>query len=97
MLYFGIKPVFVFDGKPPALKNATLVYLIIFRIYFEAKRKAKKADSGQTVKRTAVKLLETQMKIAAIDQFNTQKIPSPVVPTRKTDDQYAIHSALKEL
>lgn len=59
LLFYGIKPIFVFDGETPTLKLATL-----------QARNQRKQRAGDNLERTANKLLQAQMKLAAIDQVN---------------------------
>lgn len=57
LLYYGIKPVFVFDGGAPVIKRSTL-----------SKRKHRKRDNVDTLAKTAEKLLAAQMRQAAVSQ-----------------------------
>ena len=57
LLYFGIKPVIVFDGEVPMLKQATM-----------AKRKYEQKQQERKLKLIARKLLKLQMKSSAVDQ-----------------------------
>ncbi|KAG0359929.1 DNA repair protein rad2, partial [Gamsiella multidivaricata] len=57
LLFFNIKPIFVFDGGTPALKRLTI----------QERRKRKKQDANM-VKRTAEKLLAAQLRLRAIEQ-----------------------------
>lgn len=57
LLYYGIKPVFVFDGGAPVIKRATL-----------AQRKSRKRGNVDTLAKTAEKLLAAQMRQAALAQ-----------------------------
>lgn len=50
LLYFGIKPVFVFDGGVPALKKQTI-----------KKRKEKRESNKETIQQTAQKILSRQL------------------------------------
>lgn len=50
LLYFGIKPVFVFDGGVPALKRATI-----------RKRKERREGKKESVEQTAQKILAKQL------------------------------------
>ncbi|KAI8355471.1 XPG N-terminal domain-containing protein, partial [Mortierella sp. GBAus27b] len=57
LLYFNVKPIFVFDGGTPALKRLTI----------QERRKRRKHDAN-LVKRTAEKLLAAQLRLRALDQ-----------------------------
>ncbi|KAF7336705.1 PIN domain-like protein [Mycena venus] len=57
LLFYGIKPVFVFDGGAPALKRNTL-----------NERKRKKSGAATSLTRVAEKLLAAQLRRAAVDQ-----------------------------
>ncbi|KAL1740190.1 XPG N-terminal domain-containing protein [Schizophyllum fasciatum] len=57
LLYYGIKPVFVFDGGAPALKRNTL-----------NQRREKKAGATESHARIAEKLLAAQLRQAAVQQ-----------------------------
>ena len=50
LLYFGIRPVFVFDGGGPALKKQTI-----------RKRKERRQDQKENVEKTAQRLLAKQL------------------------------------
>src|SRR4051794_10776292 len=58
LLYFGIKPVFVFDGDAPALKRQTI-----------AGRKRKREGRREDAARTAGKLLAVQMQRQAEEEM----------------------------
>ncbi|KAF9354599.1 DNA repair protein rad2 [Mortierella sp. AD094] len=57
LLYYNIKPIFVFDGGTPALKRLTI----------QERRRRKKQDANM-VKRTAEKLLAAQLRLHALEQ-----------------------------
>ncbi|KAF8986074.1 DNA repair protein rad2 [Entomortierella lignicola] len=57
LLYYNIKPIFVYDGGTPALKRLTI----------QERRKRKKQDAN-LVKRTAEKLLAAQLRLHALEQ-----------------------------
>lgn len=61
LLIFGIRPVFVFDGPPPMLKRRTL-----------ASRRRLRDASEQRWKRTAEKILLTQLKLKTIQELKAQ-------------------------
>ncbi|KAI0787632.1 hypothetical protein C8Q74DRAFT_1252930 [Fomes fomentarius] len=56
LLFYGIKPVFVFDGGAPALKMATI-----------AERKKKKSGAAASHAKVAERLLAAQMRREALD------------------------------
>ena len=62
LLYFGIKPVFVFDGGAPALKRQTI-----------AGRKKRREGRREDAARTAGKLLATQMQRRAEEEETKRK------------------------
>lgn len=62
LLYFGIKPVFVFDGGAPALKRNVI-----------RQRKQRKEGRREDAARTASKLLAVQMQRAAEDEERKRK------------------------
>ncbi|KAJ3331976.1 DNA repair protein rad2 [Blyttiomyces sp. JEL0837] len=55
LLFHGIKPVFVFDGAAPTLKRKTII----------ARRK-RKTGAEDSIQKTAEKLLEARLKLAAL-------------------------------
>lgn len=57
LLYYGIKPVFVFDGGAPEQKRRTLI-----------QRKQRRATAAESYVRTAEKLLAAQMRQAALSR-----------------------------
>lgn len=62
LLFFGIKPVFVFDGGAPVLKRQTI-----------ANRKARREGRREDAVRTAGKLLAIQMQRVAEDEEKKRK------------------------
>ncbi|RDA93519.1 hypothetical protein CP533_4003 [Ophiocordyceps camponoti-saundersi (nom. inval.)] len=62
LLWYGILPVFVFDGGAPALKRATL-----------QKRQRRREGRREDAVRTAGKLLAVQMQRAAVDEEERRK------------------------
>ncbi|KDQ57323.1 hypothetical protein JAAARDRAFT_35946 [Jaapia argillacea MUCL 33604] len=62
LLFYGIKPVFVFDGGAPALKRSTL-----------AERKKKKLGAAESHARVAEKLLAAQMRREALNHAKQPK------------------------
>ncbi|KAH9903065.1 hypothetical protein C8Q73DRAFT_672835 [Cubamyces lactineus] len=59
LLFYGIKPVFVFDGGAPALKMSTI-----------AERKKKKSGAAASHAKIAERLLAAQMRREALEQAN---------------------------
>ncbi|KAF8312505.1 PIN domain-like protein, partial [Clavulina sp. PMI_390] len=57
LLFYGIRPVFVFDGGAPALKKSTI-----------GERKKKKEGAAQSYARTAEKILAAQMRREALNR-----------------------------
>jgi DNA excision repair protein ERCC-5 len=62
LLFYGIRPVFVFDGKPPALKKKTLM-----------QRKQLQEQQMLGFKRTAEKLLLNKLKLKTLDFVQAKK------------------------
>jgi DNA excision repair protein ERCC-5 len=62
LLYFGIKPVFVFDGDAPALKRQTI-----------AGRKRRREGRREDAVKTAGKLLAVQMQRRAEEEMEKRK------------------------
>lgn len=92
LLYYGIKPVFVFDGGAPVIKRSTL-----------AQRKSRKRGNADTLAKTAEKLLAAQMRQAALAQAEKSvgisratainatpayHIPLPCVTNRQRRSEY---------
>ncbi|KAJ7364100.1 hypothetical protein DFH08DRAFT_838349 [Mycena albidolilacea] len=65
LLFYGIKPVFVFDGGAPALKRNTL-----------NERKRKKTGAALSHVKLAEKLLAAQLRRAAVDQAKGPQKPA---------------------
>ncbi|KAI9343999.1 XPG N-terminal domain-containing protein [Obelidium mucronatum] len=55
LMFYGIRPVFVFDGATPPLKRVTV-----------RRRRERKADASSSVQQTAEKLLQQQLRLHAI-------------------------------
>ncbi|XP_019385228.1 PREDICTED: DNA repair protein complementing XP-G cells-like isoform X1 [Crocodylus porosus] len=90
LLFFRIRPVFVFDGEAPLLKRQTL-----------AKRRQRKDIAVSDSKKTADKLLKTLLKRQAIKTALTGKsneaLPSITqVRREEIDDMYALPSLPEE-
>lgn len=84
LLYYGIQPVFVFDGGAPMLKRRTL-----------AQRRVSREGERETHQRTAEKLLAAQMRAAAVAhvQGEPRKSTAPAAPRIVRDahkDPYAL-------
>ncbi|KAI0077931.1 PIN domain-like protein [Panus rudis PR-1116 ss-1] len=62
LLFYGIKPVFVFDGGAPALKRATI-----------AERKSKKSGAAASHAKIAERLLAAQLRREALNQVQSSK------------------------
>lgn len=69
LLYFGIKPVFVFDGGAPALKRQTI-----------NARKQRREGRREDATRTAGKLLALQMQRVAEEEENNRKRAAHAAP-----------------
>ena len=65
LLFYGIRPVFVFDGGAPVQKRRTLL-----------QRKQRKTMATDTLARTAEKLLAAQLRQAALQHHNETSRPS---------------------
>ncbi|NWY04071.1 ERCC5 protein, partial [Nothoprocta ornata] len=92
LLFFRIRPVFVFDGEPPLLKRQTL-----------AKRRQRKELAGSNSRKTTEKLLKTFLKRQAIKTALTGKrqdneaLPSITqVRREEIDDIYVLPSLEQE-
>src|ERR1700712_1601258 len=72
LLFFGIKPVFVFDGGAPALKRQTI-----------NSRKRRREGRREDAARTAGKLLALQMQRAAEEEQQRQKDGGPTGPSEE--------------
>ncbi|KAF8940783.1 DNA repair protein rad2 [Haplosporangium gracile] len=57
LLYFNVKPIFVFDGGTPALKRLTIV-----------ERRKQRRNNENMVRKTAEKLLAAQLRLQALEQ-----------------------------
>ncbi|KAG9066509.1 DNA repair protein rad2 [Linnemannia hyalina] len=57
LLYFNVKPIFVFDGGTPALKRLTIV-----------ERRKQRRNNENMVKKTAEKLFAAQLRLQALEQ-----------------------------
>lgn len=73
LLYYGILPVFVFDGGAPVLKRKTI-----------ASRKSAKEGARETHARTAEKLLAAQLRAAAVAHVQGR----PAAPPRTIRDPH---------
>ncbi|KAI9482329.1 hypothetical protein BX667DRAFT_494181 [Coemansia mojavensis] len=84
LLYYGIKPIFVFDGGAPELKRATI-----------NERQMMRGTRNNDAKRAAHQLLQTQLKLHAIgglpnpdESLNTEEAHSP--PKKRKRDEYEL-------
>ncbi|KAI0342772.1 PIN domain-like protein [Trametopsis cervina] len=66
LLFYGIKPVFVFDGGAPALKRSTIT-----------ERKRKKSGAAASHAKVAERLLAAHMRRAALDHAQGQTSQGP--------------------
>lgn len=64
LLYFGIQPVFVFDGGAPVLKKRTI-----------GRRKERRRDKLETLQQTALKLLSIQLQKRAEEDYKRKSQP----------------------
>jgi DNA excision repair protein ERCC-5 len=72
LLFYGIKPVFIFDGGVPELKKRTI-----------HQRKQRRSEAGESAQKTAEKLFKAQLKLQGIDalesgQMNSVRNPAPL-------------------
>ncbi|KAH8092642.1 PIN domain-like protein [Cristinia sonorae] len=79
LLFYGIKPVFVFDGGAPALKRATI-----------SERKNKKAGAAASHAKIAERLLAAQMRREAVNQIQAQSSKGKGKATT-LDDQEVVY------
>ena len=82
LLFFGIKPVFVFDGGAPTLKRQTI-----------NNRKSRREGKREDAVRTAGKLLAVQMQRAAEEEENYRLKISPVPASTVCDVQIELPTA----
>lgn len=76
LLYYGIKPVFVFDGGAPVLKRITIVSFLSVSgqdsadhaAATQGDRKKRKRGGQENLAKTAEKLLAAQMRQAAVKE-----------------------------
>ena len=80
LLYFGIKPVFVFDGGAPALKRETV-----------RKRKNRREGRREDAVRTAAKLMAVQMERAAEEEERKRKSGNREVEEELPDDSELVY------
>lgn len=76
LIYFGIKPVFVFDGGVPALKRNTI-----------RKRKEKREGNKETIEQTAQRILSKQLQEYAEGKLEGSKTPKKTKTTIKSSAQ----------
>ena len=76
LLYHKIRPVFVFDGATPALKRATT-----------AARRRRREQQGVRLKKTAEKLLLSQLKKHALQRaMGAAEAPGEAVPSAPAEE-----------
>ncbi|WFD29925.1 DNA repair protein rad2 [Malassezia sp. CBS 17886] len=77
LLYYGIKPVFVFDGGAPVQKRRTI-----------ANRRHQRSVAKESHARAAEKLLAAQLRQAALQQYagGARDAPSPARTAQPCDD-----------
>ena len=80
LLYFGIKPVFVFDGGAPALKRETV-----------RKRRGRREGRREDAVRTAAKLMAVQMERAAEDEDRKRKAGNREVEEELPEDSELVY------
>jgi DNA excision repair protein ERCC-5 len=79
LIYFGIKPVFVFDGGAPSLKRQTI-----------NRRKERREFRQEDAARTAAKLLTVQLERMANQQVHSNK-KQKTKANKKDDDQEFVY------
>lgn len=79
LLYFGIKPVFVFDGGVPTLKKDTI-----------RKRKEKREGNQESVEQIAQRILAKQLQLFAEGKLTRPKVSSSAATRREipTEELY---------
>lgn len=79
LLYFGIKPVFVFDGGVPTLKKETI-----------RKRKEKREGNKESIEQTAKRILAKQLQLFAEGKLKRPTTSAPNVTRREipTEELY---------
>ncbi|CAG8432745.1 7072_t:CDS:10 [Diversispora eburnea] len=78
LLFFNIKPIFVFDGGAPELKRITLI-----------KRRKRRSGKVNELQKTAEKILAAQMKVRAIKEINDVDGSNPTkIRQRRKNDEF---------
>lgn len=83
LLYYNIKPVFVFDGGTPILKRLTI-----------QERRRRKHNDANLVKRTAEKLLAAQLRLRALEH---KKAAKKKTERGKLDKDNVVHDSTEAL
>jgi DNA excision repair protein ERCC-5 len=76
LLFYGIKPVFVFDGGVPELKLRTI-----------QARKQRRSDARDSVQKTAEKMLKAQLKLQGLEALETGYLNPVVNPSIKVHQE----------
>ncbi|KAF9089548.1 DNA repair protein rad2 [Mortierella sp. GBA35] len=82
LLYFNIKPIFIFDGGTPGLKRLTIV-----------ERRKQRRNNENMVKKTAEKLLAAQLRLRALEQRKLARTKKREGKVAKDAQPGAVHDS----